>query len=114
MNKTARFLSIAAVAAFASFGAQADEADASQFATSSTPTAPCAEVQSRSFGRAPDQRCHPRRFARTGLHLHRGPQRRERPGRRRTAHRQDLVRRNRLPVIVLPPPPSGVGKQLQS
>eukprot|EP01037_Dinobryon_pediforme_P011830 gene11830-11918_t len=33
MNKTARFLSIAAVAAFASFGAQADEADASQFAT---------------------------------------------------------------------------------
>ena len=32
MNKTARFLSIAAVAAFASFGAQADEADGSQFA----------------------------------------------------------------------------------
>ena len=32
MNKTARFLSIAAVAAFASFGAHADEADASQFA----------------------------------------------------------------------------------
>lgn len=33
MNKTARFLSLAAVAAFASFGAHADEADASQFAT---------------------------------------------------------------------------------
>ena len=33
MNKTARFLSLAAVAAFVSFGAQADEADASQFAT---------------------------------------------------------------------------------
>ncbi|MFN4120834.1 DUF4148 domain-containing protein [Acidovorax sp.] len=32
MNKTARFLSLAAVAAFASFGAQADEADASQYA----------------------------------------------------------------------------------
>ncbi|MDP3228765.1 MAG: DUF4148 domain-containing protein, partial [Acidovorax sp.] len=32
MNKTARFLSLAAVAAFASFGAQADEADSSQFA----------------------------------------------------------------------------------
>ena len=32
MNKTARFLSLAAVAAFASFGAQADEADGSQFA----------------------------------------------------------------------------------
>ena len=33
MNKTVRFLSIAAVSAFAAFGAQADEADASQFAT---------------------------------------------------------------------------------
>ena len=33
MNKTTRFLSLAAVAAFTSFGAQADEADASQFAT---------------------------------------------------------------------------------
>ncbi|KQS42290.1 hypothetical protein ASG27_00295 [Acidovorax sp. Leaf191] len=32
MNKTARFLSIAAVSAFAAFGAHADEADASQFA----------------------------------------------------------------------------------
>ncbi|WP_298208373.1 DUF4148 domain-containing protein [Acidovorax sp.] len=32
MNKTARFLSLAAVAAFASFGAMADEADGSQFA----------------------------------------------------------------------------------
>ena len=33
MNKTARFISIAAVAAFSAFGAHADEADASQFAT---------------------------------------------------------------------------------
>ena len=33
MNKTVRFLSIAAVAALASLGAHADEADASQFAT---------------------------------------------------------------------------------
>ena len=32
MNKTARFLSVAAVSAFASFGAHADEADSSQFA----------------------------------------------------------------------------------
>ena len=32
MNKTARFLSVAAVAAFAAFGAHADEADGSQFA----------------------------------------------------------------------------------
>ena len=32
MNKTARFLSIAAVAAFSAFGAHADEADGSQFA----------------------------------------------------------------------------------
>ena len=32
MNKTARFLSIAAVAAFSAFGAHADEADDSQFA----------------------------------------------------------------------------------
>ena len=60
MNKTARFLSIAAVAAFASFGAQADEADASQFATKFE----------TSLHRAPDQRRHPRRFACSGLHLH--------------------------------------------
>ena len=33
MNKSVRFLSVAAVAAFAAFGAHADEADASQFAT---------------------------------------------------------------------------------
>jgi hypothetical protein len=33
MNKTARFLSIAAVAAMSAFGAHADEADASQYAT---------------------------------------------------------------------------------
>ena len=32
MNKTARFLSVAAVAAFAAFGAHSDEADGSQFA----------------------------------------------------------------------------------
>ncbi len=32
MNKTARFLSVAAVAAFAAFAAHADEADGSQFA----------------------------------------------------------------------------------
>ena len=32
MNKTARFLSLAAVAAFTAFGAHADEADGSQFA----------------------------------------------------------------------------------
>ena len=32
MNRTARFLSVAAVAAVASVGAQADEADSSQFA----------------------------------------------------------------------------------
>ena len=32
MNKTARFLSVAAVAAFAALGAHADEADGSQFA----------------------------------------------------------------------------------
>ncbi|WP_298207745.1 DUF4148 domain-containing protein [Acidovorax sp.] len=32
MNKTARFLSVAAVTAFVSFGALADEADGSQFA----------------------------------------------------------------------------------
>jgi hypothetical protein len=32
MNKTARFLAVAAMAAFASVGAQADEADGSQFA----------------------------------------------------------------------------------
>lgn len=32
MNKTARFLSVAAVAAFTALGAHADEADGSQFA----------------------------------------------------------------------------------
>ncbi|MFN4120105.1 DUF4148 domain-containing protein [Acidovorax sp.] len=32
MNKTARFLSVAAVAAFTALGAHADEADSSQFA----------------------------------------------------------------------------------
>ena len=48
MNKTARFLSIAAVAAFASFGAQADEADASQFATKFDTNRTRAEVPSPS------------------------------------------------------------------
>ena len=45
MNKTARFLSIAAVAAFASFGAQADEADGSQFALRFDTNRTRAEVQ---------------------------------------------------------------------
>ena len=48
MNKTARFLSIAAVAAFASFGAQADEADASQFATKFETNRTRAEVQAEA------------------------------------------------------------------
>ena len=48
MNKTARFLSIAAVAAFASFGAQADEADASQFATQFETNRTRAEVQTEA------------------------------------------------------------------
>ena len=33
MNKSVRFLSVAAVATFAAFGAHADEAESSQFAT---------------------------------------------------------------------------------
>ena len=48
MNKTARFLSIAAVAAFASFGAQADEADASQFATKFETSRTRAEVMAEA------------------------------------------------------------------
>ena len=48
MNKTARFLSIAAVAAFASLGAQADEADASQFATQFETSRTRAEVVSEA------------------------------------------------------------------
>jgi hypothetical protein len=45
MNKTARFLSLAAVAAFVSFGAQADEADSSQFALKFDTNRTRAEVQ---------------------------------------------------------------------
>ena len=45
MNKTARFLSLAALAAFASFGAQADEADGSQFALRFDTNRTRAEVQ---------------------------------------------------------------------
>jgi len=48
MNKTARFLSIAAVSAFAAFGAQADEADASQFATKVETNRTRAEVQAEA------------------------------------------------------------------
>ena len=48
MNKTARFLSIAAVAAFASFGVQADEADASQFATKFETSRTRAEVMAEA------------------------------------------------------------------
>ena len=47
-NKTARFLSLAALAAFASFGAQADEADASQFATKFDTNRTRAEVQAEA------------------------------------------------------------------
>ncbi|WP_228896870.1 DUF4148 domain-containing protein [Acidovorax sp. Leaf73] len=48
MNKTARFLSIAAVAAFASFGAHADEADGSQFALKFDTNRTRAEVQAEA------------------------------------------------------------------
>ena len=48
MNKTARFLSLAALAAFASFGAQADEADSSQFATQFQTSRTRAEVQAEA------------------------------------------------------------------
>jgi hypothetical protein len=48
MNKSARFLSIAALAAFASFGAQADEADNSQFALKFDTTRTRAEVASEA------------------------------------------------------------------
>ena len=48
MNKTARFLSVAAVAAFASFGAQADEADSSQFALKFDTNRTRAEVQAEA------------------------------------------------------------------
>jgi hypothetical protein len=48
MNKTARFLSIAAVAAFASFGASADEADSSQFALKFDTNRTRAEVQAEA------------------------------------------------------------------
>lgn len=48
MNKSARFLSIAALAALASFGAQADEADSSQFALKFDTTRTRAEVASEA------------------------------------------------------------------
>ena len=48
MNKTARFLSIAAVAAFASIGAHADEADSSQFALQFDTNRTRAEVQAEA------------------------------------------------------------------
>ena len=48
MNKTARFLSLAAVAAFASFGAQADEADGSQCALKFETNRTRAEVASEA------------------------------------------------------------------
>jgi hypothetical protein len=48
MNKTARFLSVAAVAAFASFGAYADEADGSQFPLKFETNRTRAEVQAEA------------------------------------------------------------------
>jgi len=48
MNKTARFLSIAALAAFASIGAHADEADSSQFALQFDTNRTRAEVQAEA------------------------------------------------------------------
>ena len=51
MNKTARFLSLAAVAAFTAFtafGAQADEADASRFATKFETSRTRAEVMAEA------------------------------------------------------------------
>ena len=48
MNKTARFLSVAAVAAFAAFGAHADEADGSQFALKFDTNRTRAEVQAEA------------------------------------------------------------------
>ena len=48
MNKSARFLSLAALAAFVSFGAQADEADGSQYATQFETNRTRAEVQAEA------------------------------------------------------------------
>jgi len=48
MNKTARFLSVAALAAFASIGAHADEADSSQFALQFDTNRTRAEVQAEA------------------------------------------------------------------
>ena len=48
MNKTARFLSVAAVAALAAFGAHADEADGSQFALKFDTNRTRAEVQAEA------------------------------------------------------------------
>lgn len=52
MNKTARFLSIAAVAAFASLGAHADEADSSQFALQFDTSRTRAEVRAEAVAEA--------------------------------------------------------------
>jgi len=52
MNKTARFLSIAAVAAFASLGAHADEADSSQFALQFDTNRTRAEVSAEAVAEA--------------------------------------------------------------
>ena len=66
MNKTARFLSVAAVAAFAAFGAHADEADGSQFAlkfdTNRTRAEVAAEavVEARTHNMEPAGSCVPR------------------------------------------------------
>ena len=48
MNKTARFLSIAAVAALSAFGAHADEADSSQYALQFDTNRTRAEVQAEA------------------------------------------------------------------
>ena len=59
MNKTARFLSVAAVAAFASFGAQADEADSSQFALKFDTNRTRAEVQAEAVVEAKTHNMEP-------------------------------------------------------
>ena len=48
MNKTARFLSVAAIAALASLGAQANEAEGSQFALKFDTNRTRAEVQAEA------------------------------------------------------------------
>jgi hypothetical protein len=59
MNKTARFLAVAAVAAFASVGAQADEADGSQFALKFETTRTRAEVISEAAAAAQTRNLEP-------------------------------------------------------